>query len=324
MKTVKTFADRAKDVMKKYPYHKNSATDNESMMDELQNLADEQEAIKKAQGGAQEGAQGGMGEQLFAGGGFTELLRNAVNTINTYADPEEPDVYENVTPSAEYEKLMPTNEEMGIEKITKGPGDTTKVGNLLRGLKGDIQENPENYFNALSGLTPALTNYANLRSVKDAKKVSPVHVKPHVNPKYYDSNPLMETLQQNLASANYSIGQKGSDMDSYIAGLRTVNQDTNTSIGMAELEGQKLNMNENARVDNIITDARKINTAEENQANVDFHQEELDVDQLKRTYRMGIGQNIGGIFKDMADSRLAVKIGKQEEILAKLNAGKNT
>jgi hypothetical protein len=342
MKTKKTFADRARDIQKKYPYAKNSKVDKESMMDELQVLADEQEAMKEARK-APEGAQGG--EQLLATGGYNDPPKarrfgmfDVLGDIGQRLGDRQTELDENVwNTKLNPREYNPTNKEMGIEPLdavplTKdeqsrtdlyekrfGPTvtdqemSTTKAGDFMRNVKSDIGENPENYANVAAGLSPAVTNYINMKKVGDASRVDPIHEKPVIKPTFFNNEPIQAKLNQGMASASYNLSKQGGDFDNFSKSLMEVNNATNLASGMAEVEGQKINMSQQNLYDKILTDANKTNTAADNQANVDFHQEQIDKNQLKSDYRAGIGQNIGGIFKDIADYNMGKKVGAWTE-----------
>ena len=250
-------------------------------------------------------------------------------------------------PNSEIESKTETDEDFAIRQASKIPDRTAiipteeykeredtvydeKTGTYTQGKKGffgkigqSMKDNPEDYYNVLAGLTPAITNFRNLKDVRDPSRVTPKAYRPSIKPTWFDSLPIEERIQQGTASSVYGLGERGTDADSYIKGLRMINQDAQSNLGLNMMEGQKLNMAEQRRIDTLLSDANKYNTGNENQANIDFHQEVLDTDQLKRDYVAGIGDNVGGIFKDIADSKLAKKVGEQAEKLAKIN-GVNT
>lgn len=316
MKTTKTFADKAKAIMKKYPYAKNSARDNEAMMDELTALSEEQEAFKAQSEAAQQPQQPQGPEALFKDGGPTNEL-DPIWGLN--AGIQKALEYERARKGVVTERPEPMGARTEAEILTK-PEYADASLNLGQKLKVDMMDNPENYLNALSGITTAATNVANLASIDDARRVQPAHYNPSVKATFYDSAPMQSMINQNMASMNYAIGQKGGDFDSYTEALMKGQSQGQAAIAAAELEGQKINMGEQGRIDKTVSQANLINTQADNEASQAFHQEEIDVDQLRREYRTGIGQNIAGISKDLADNALSKKAGKEYEKLAKLLA----
>jgi len=124
------------------------------------------------------------------------------------------------------------------------------------------------------------------------------------------------------ASANYKLASGTGDFDSMLKGMRTINDTVGSKMGSIMQEGQKLNMGEQARIDSILSEAAKYNAEKNTVADIDLVTRQDNVDTLRRGYKTGIGENVGGIFNDLSASMLAKKLGTIKGKINRLNSSK--
>jgi hypothetical protein len=297
----RTFASRAKLIQNKYKNADRNPVERDSMMDELQRLADEQEALKEQMDMQQQGNQ-------FSLGGFLSVL-----------DGIDPKPLAKTLDVAKYGYKDFDLQEPILSEVKK-PLPKAKVTLWDKIRYGVLDENSENYMAALSGLTQVAGNLINKNRVGDPKKIEPAMYTPSVKPTFFDSTPVEARLNQMLASSSYGIMNKSSDMGNYITALRTVANDTSEVMGQQMMEGQKLNMGEQGRIDAMVSDAGKINTEASNQAMIDWEQRKDYAAQLKRDYSAGAWENVGGIFETISNYELAKKLGPLYKQVATLEA----
>ncbi|RKX64181.1 MAG: hypothetical protein DRP42_06800, partial [Tenericutes bacterium] len=158
------------------------------------------------------------------------------------------------------------------------------------------------------GIAPILTNLANRKSLKDPSLIKPEVYQPSIKSKWYDADPMDAILSNQLASARASLSSRGGDSGSYLEGLRALSFDSATARGGAQIQGQKLNMAEQSRIDMLLSDANKVNSGNLTQARIDQAQRQDNVDSLRRDYLTGVGDNISGIFGDISSAMLAKEL----------------
>lgn len=345
----RTFAARAKSIQNKYKFADRDPVQRESMYDELQQLADEQEALKQSMGVQSEGNQFAPGGWLdpgpkktpnFSNFNFNEVMGlpeinpstkgDGMNSFQFQAGIDIPEFsLSKFTSSDPLVKTWSPGETIGekgarlfpLNSVTEGGGMANK-SSFWDKLKGDFKENPENYFNALSGAAAIGTNYANYKSIEMPDKITPQMYNPSIKPTFFDSAAIEAGIDNQFSTAAYGLTNKSSDINNYLAGLKQLQSAAGEGLSTAMLEGQKLNMGEQGRIDALVSDSMKFNTENMNAADIDWEQRKDNARQLKRDYRAGIGDAAGGIFKDIADSKLALKLGSMYELMAKINGVK--
>jgi flagellum-specific peptidoglycan hydrolase FlgJ len=233
---------------------------------------------------------------------------------------------------------VPTGEEPGApqakevnmpeyKKPTALGKAASRVGTALQGV-GDWAGRNDYKLAALAGAIPSIaTNVMNRRSLKNPALLEPEIVRPSVKARWYDRSGMDAILSNQLASARTSLANRGGNVDDYLTSLRAVNFDGATARGQAEVEGQKINMAEQARVDAAISRANEMNAQNLTQARIDQAQRQDNVDAQRREYLTGIGQNVSGVFSDISDAMLAERLapmyGNQAALQGAINAQKN-
>jgi hypothetical protein len=181
-----------------------------------------------------------------------------------------------------------------------------------------IGDNSELLMAGAAAIPRIASNVRNLRSIADPSLIQPEIVRPSVKARWYDRGPMDAILSNQLASARTSLANRGGNVDDYLTSLRAVNFDGATARGQAEIEGQRINMAEQARIDSAVTRAGELNAQNLTQARIDQAQRQDNVDAQRRDYRSAIGENIGGVFDTISNAMLAKKVGAEQDKLATL------
>lgn len=324
----RTFAARAKSIQNKYKFADRDPVQRESMYDELQQLADEQEALKQSMGVQSEGNQFALGGNPGARFDFmSQFTPSSFEAAKPNFSPKFVQDFEKVsaTPKGVDLSFGKNFNPLPPQVLDFSSAQSPIVGDkssFWDKLKGDFKENPENYFNALSGAAAIGTNYANYKSIEMPDKITPQMYNPSIKPTFFDSAAIEAGIDNQFSTAAYGLTNKSSDINNYLAGLKQLQSAAGEGLSTAMLEGQKLNMGEQGRIDALVSDSMKFNTENMNAADIDWEQRKDNARQLKRDYRAGIGDAAGGIFKDIADSKLALKLGSMYELMAKINGVK--
>ena len=173
---------------------------------------------------------------------------------------------------------------------------------------GFLSNNSDMIMAGASAIPSIVANVSNLNNLQDPNVVTPEMVKTSVNSRFYDPRGMQDILANNFASSRNDLAQRGGNTDDYVAALNKLNLSSAQAQGQAEIEGQRINQTEQARIDTAVSRTNEINTASVNQANIDQAQREDFVDSQRRDYVSAIGTNVGGIFSDISDSMLAKKL----------------
>lgn len=295
---MKTFADRAKDIKKKYKYADRVSADKESMDSELFALFKEQEDFKR------ENDIPGPTDQSFGSGGpttaFTQYTPTwdelrASQTIRETAEADNPLLKTWDTPS---ESGLRFGENFAVQDsiIDTDIGIDSETG----GDKSNFS-----YLNAISGASSAMGNLANMLSVEDPKTITPHTVNPSFKFRGFDLEPYETALANESASTRYKLTRSGTDFDTMSSGIEKINQGFSTALGKVSVEQERLNNAEGARGDEIMNKAQYYNTEKRNQADIDKAIRTDAANQQRRDYLAGLSENIANIFKDEADRTLA-------------------
>lgn len=270
--------------------------------------------------------EGVVGEDPYAGQGQEVNLDPQDTTYTKYPDepftkttPSASDMYlDGYKPGAEAANKLALEEAQALQIIdnkTKDPGATTTAARDSKFLNA--------LPTALAGLgavAPIMANIKNRKSIGDAQLIQPEIYKPSIKSRWYDSQPIESMLSNQLASSRTSLSDRGGNAGDYISGLRAINMDNAMSMASANVEGQKLNMNENTRIDSLLSDANKYNAGMLSQAKIDKVQRQDFKDTQKRDYLSAIGSNISGAFETASNAALASKLSGDMETLAMANA----
>jgi hypothetical protein len=206
---------------------------------------------------------------------------------------------------------MTTPEARGKVALPQETKYPSRIGQFLG-------NNSENLMALAGGIAPIATNLANRRSLRDPSLIEPEIYRPSIKSTWYDPAGMDAILSNQLASARTSLANRGGNTDDYLTSLRSVNFDNAIARGTAQIEGQKINMQEQARIDALLSDANKVNATSLTQARIDQAQRQDNVDSLRRDYLTGVGENVHGVFSDISDAMLAKKLaplmGKKETL----------
>ena len=179
---------------------------------------------------------------------------------------------------------------------TDGTQDNAKVS-FQEGMRNTgkwLGDNQEMIGLAGSAIAPIASKLIARNSIDDARRIDPTEYIPSVNSKWFDSTPMETQFQQNNATAINSMANSTGDFDSLMKGAINSTYSTNMAMGQGMMEGQKLNMTENARIDSLISEATKYNAGMNSQADIDQVSRQDNIDQIKRGYTVGIGDDLGG------------------------------
>lgn len=196
-----------------------------------------------------------------------------------------------------------------------------RLGSSLKGvLSGDVAQ-------SIGTLAPALTamstNLAQANNIYDPTLIRPERVTPYINPNYFDINPAIQQANNQMATMNYNLTNQGTDFANKANALNKINQGTLSATGNMMLEGQRVNMAEDARMAQAINRADEINTANLNQAYLYQDAAQGQADQMRRTYRGAAMASLMGGMEDLQYQNLAKQGAPYLEALAKLKAINN-
>ena len=371
---MKTFADKAKSIMNKYPNHKEVSVDQESMADELSALAKEQEEFKKENSIGQDNqkAMEGQAQVQFAMGGMTNSYGDGGPTYDEHTDNyletlRKGSLAHQFTPKAEdwestdegqdailaeldedkgyFESLDRQNKESAAtqdviagEAITEGVAEEdarleaslnkhlgikqSKVGRGVDKVMQWSKDNSDMLLNSASGASAIIANIINRNSVKDPRLVQTDQVNPINTTRHFDPTSLDRGVSNDLASSLHTLSNRGGDLQALLQGVNSVNSASATARGKITTNAQMHNFEVDKNRDANVNMANLANTKANNQAYIDLVQRQDDTADIKREYTAGIGANMQGMFKDMADSQLAKKLSPYYEALAKIQGNK--
>lgn len=227
---------------------------------------------------------------------------------------------ENKKPNAVEGGTLPTVPE-GINAFAKG-------GSTNDDKFYDYISSQEGIGDIGSAAAPIISNLIAMNNVKGAKRVAP-HVdraRMSINPTWYDSSTIETNYRQNMATGINNLRENTGDFDSFLRGISTINYSTNQAIGQANLEGQKLNILEQARIDKILNDNETKYTDTlnvlETQADKDYYAAQVREAKDKREYINAMGSSLGNVFSDISDAALAKRLGLLYKELAILKGSK--
>ena len=171
-----------------------------------------------------------------------------------------------------------------------------------------------------SGVAPILSKMLAANSIDDPERIDPTKYVPSIKSKWFDPTAIETKMMQNNATAINTLSKSTGDFDSLSKSVNSSTYGTNTALGETMVGGQKLNMMEQARIDDLVSGALKFNAGQETQADIDVVSRQDKIDQIKRGYITGAGDDVGGIFNDMAASSLAKVLAEKKAALARLTA----
>ena len=255
-----------------------------------------------------------------AGTGRTDMYSTLMGNIADIGIPEitfeeEQEMYE-----AEYDysattdkPLVPGEGGVYVPKIPKKEPGPNPDGNWLQRNAGIIG-------NIGAGVAPIASKLLARNSIKAPKRIDPTQYIPSVKSRWYDSSAIENKFMQNNASAINTLRNSTGDFESLAKAINSSTYNTNTGIGLENMRGQQLNMSEQGRIDALVSEANKINAVQNTQADIDLVTRQDKIAQIERGYTTGIGDDVGGIFRDIASSKLAKEIAAEKAKYATLSA----
>ena len=181
------------------------------------------------------------------------------------------------------------------------------------------KDNQEMIGLAGSAVAPIMTSLINRRNLGEAERIDPTQYTPSLKSTWFNSAPMETAFGQNFATTADAMRSSTGDFSSLVKGLTQSNYNTNLAMGQTMMEGQKLNMAEQARIDSTMSDALKYNAGMNSQADIDQVVRQDNLDRAYRGYTSDIGTSVGNVFTAVAQSARAKEIEKLKIAAAKLS-----
>lgn len=243
-KSKKTFADRAREIMKKYSKFKDDPISQRSMDRELDMLAQEQEELKAKQGigtNPQQMAYGGRYKMFWAGGYDGEEVLGILPNNNMMWDTPQPS-----TPFGDYPTVSP------YVNIPSGPRQEVLFNAAKDPAKTRVEVDPEKARFNMMGAAGAAGNVFQL--IDDLRNPADKVDYGRVNPSLIDSTiqennarNTINTSVNNVVGASNETSQTGGQRLARRSGLESVRRD---KIGRALGQIRETTDNTNAQIEN--------------------------------------------------------------------------
>lgn len=348
---MKTYAQKAKEIQKRYPHADRVDADREAMMSELHSLFEDQERKKQEMQVEQQGNQ-------FTSGGSTgpyppKFNQSFYNMLGSPAQGPAINPYLQGAPQGEFLAdamdrfgIVPTYEDLTafnkwksdefknnpLLKTYEPTGDTLQFGedtlsdipSVTEAGEGEEESgydfNKSDLLNMASGATAALGNLANMRNVKNPKRITP----PVVNPtfKFRGTNiaPYETAIKNSRESDKYALLTAGADFDTVVGGVNKLNDTYASNLGRMQVEKANLDNKEGARGDAIVNQALYYNATNLNDANIDQATRQDIAEQRRRDYFNALTGNVSTMFDNAANRAYANELGPDMANSAMLQA----